>query len=82
MFTLVYWPQYTNGNEGLRYSDLDDITKENVKNLKVAWKYSGAFDSDRRYAHQSTPVFIDDGSGLGNEINYFHLSLLSIIYNI
>lgn len=64
---LVYWPQYTNGNEGLRYSDLDDINKDNVKNLKVAWKYSGAFDSDTRYAHQSTPVFIDDGSGTGNE---------------
>lgn len=67
----VHWPQYTNGNEGLRFSPLDDINKDNVQHLKVAWNFTKANDPDERFVHQSTPVFIDDGSGRGKKKKIF-----------
>ena len=33
------WPDYAGSPEGSRYVSLNQITKENVKNLGVAWSY-------------------------------------------
>jgi quinoprotein glucose dehydrogenase len=35
----VEWPDYAGGPEGNRYMPLNQITKDNVKNLDVAWTY-------------------------------------------
>ncbi|CAD5125057.1 DgyrCDS13300 [Dimorphilus gyrociliatus] len=67
----VYWPQYTNTNEGLRYSPLSDITKENIQYINKAWNFTKAHDTDGKYVHQSTPVFIDDGSGKDRDLLIF-----------
>lgn len=34
------WPEYLGGPENSHYSNLNQITKENIKNLKVAWTYN------------------------------------------
>ena len=31
------WPQYHRTSNGWRYSPLDQINKDNLRNLKVAW---------------------------------------------
>jgi quinoprotein glucose dehydrogenase len=36
------WPTYGGNKAGNRYSPLDQVTIENVKNLKVAWMYNAA----------------------------------------
>ena len=33
------WPQYAGDEGGSRYSHLDQINRENIKNLEVAWTY-------------------------------------------
>src|SRR5580704_6238812 len=38
----VEWPDYAGSPEGNRYIPLTQITKENVKNLDVAWSYPWA----------------------------------------
>ena len=34
------WRTYTGGNAGLKYSPLDQINKDNVKNLQIVWRQS------------------------------------------
>ena len=58
------WPAYGRDSGGSRYSPLDQITRDNVKELKVAWTYrTGAEDvksaSSQNAAFESTPIFID-----------------------
>jgi quinoprotein glucose dehydrogenase len=58
------WPHYGNDPGGSRYSPLDQINKENVANLKVAWTYHTGDMSDgteypSRSAFESTPIVID-----------------------
>src|SRR4051812_9879273 len=38
----IEWPDYAGGPEGNRYMPLDQITKENVTKLDVAWSYPHA----------------------------------------
>ena len=66
---LVYWEHLGNDDKGTRYSPLEEINKENVKQLELAWTYRWADTPDKLsplYAHQGTPIMVDDGSGTGN----------------
>ncbi len=54
------WPTWSGGNDGNRYSPLKQITKANVKNLKLAWEFhSGDADARGRTMIQCTPSVID-----------------------
>ena len=47
--TVAEWPYYGGDAGGQRYSTLDQINKQNVKQLKVAWTYHTgdvSFDTD------------------------------------
>jgi alcohol dehydrogenase (cytochrome c) len=50
------WPQYHRTSNAWRYSPLDQINKENVKRLKVAWIHQGG---DVTHGRQETPIVID-----------------------
>lgn len=53
------WKSWSGGNDGNRYSPLTQITKANVKQLKVAWEYhSGDADARGRTMIQCTPTVI------------------------
>ena len=41
------WPVYGGNKNGNRYSPLQQITIQNVKNLQVAWMYNAAEEPDR-----------------------------------
>ena len=54
------WPTYGNDPGGQRYSSLDQINKQNVGQLKVAWTYhtgdvSDGSDGRRWSAFENTP---------------------------
>jgi quinoprotein glucose dehydrogenase len=54
------WPTYGNDPGGQRYSPLDEINKQNVAHLKVAWTYhtgdvSDGSDGRRWSAFENTP---------------------------
>jgi quinoprotein glucose dehydrogenase len=58
------WPTYGNDPGGQRYSPLDQINKQNVTQLKVAWTYHTGDMSDgandrRKSAFENTPIVID-----------------------
>ena len=61
------WPNTEGAPGGGRYSPLTDITRENVKQLRVAWTYrhgdffEGAFplERNRGSAFESTPIVVD-----------------------
>lgn len=60
------WPTYGGNNAGNRYSPLDQINLENVKNLEVAWTYDAADKSapgvpkpTRAMEIQCQPIVID-----------------------
>jgi quinoprotein glucose dehydrogenase len=54
------WPTWSGGNDGNRYSPLKQITKANVKNLKLAWEFHSAdADARGRTMIQCTPSVID-----------------------
>jgi quinoprotein glucose dehydrogenase len=50
------WPAYGGGPAGIRYSDLKQINRANVKQLTVAWSYDTA---DGAGDPQTQPIFID-----------------------
>lgn len=50
------WPQYHRTDSGWRYSPLDQVTKSNVKKLKVAWMHQ---PGDIAQGLQATPIAID-----------------------
>src|SRR3954452_11131629 len=50
------WPQYHRTSNAWRYSPLDQITKANVKNLKVAWIHQ---PGDITMGLQATPIVVD-----------------------
>ncbi|MEO6851707.1 MAG: pyrroloquinoline quinone-dependent dehydrogenase, partial [Mucilaginibacter sp.] len=55
------WPKYGGNNSGNRYSPLDQINKDNVKNLKVAWIYDTGDNKDstqRGPGMQCQPIMI------------------------
>jgi quinoprotein glucose dehydrogenase len=58
------WPNYGNDPGGMRYSPLDQITRENVSRLKVAWIFHTGDVSDgshdrRRSGFEATPILVD-----------------------
>ena len=55
------WKSYAGTKDAMRYSANDQITKQNVSQLKVAWTYSsGDKDSLNRSQNQCNPIVIDD----------------------
>lgn len=54
------WPVYLGGNSSRQYSPLDQINKENIKNLKVSWEFStGDVSVDDRTQLQCNPLIVD-----------------------
>ena len=54
------WPQYAGDEGGSRYSHLDQINRENIKDLEVAWTYkTGHLDrvpEPVSYTHLTLPT--------------------------
>jgi alcohol dehydrogenase (cytochrome c) len=50
------WPQYHRTSNAWRYSPLDQISPDNIKNLKVAWIHQ---PGDIQMGLQATPIVID-----------------------
>jgi alcohol dehydrogenase (cytochrome c) len=50
------WPQYHRTSNAWRYSPLDQIKPDNIKNLKVAWIHQ---PGDIQMGLQATPIVID-----------------------
>ena len=53
------WPTYGGGAGAARYSDLGQITPENVSQLKQAWSYK-TNDIPKNFGVEMTPLKIDD----------------------
>jgi quinoprotein glucose dehydrogenase len=58
------WPAYGNDPGGMRYSSLDQINRQNVSKLKVAWIFHTGDISDgshdqRRSGFETTPILVD-----------------------
>src|SRR6202049_4693217 len=58
------WPTYGNDPGGQRYSPLDQINKQNVAQLKVAWTYhtgdmSDGTNAKRKRAFENTPIVLN-----------------------
>ncbi|MDQ3652944.1 MAG: pyrroloquinoline quinone-dependent dehydrogenase [Acidobacteriota bacterium] len=61
---MADWPAYGGDSEGSRYSPLDHINRDNVKNLKVAWTYrTGDINikgrSASKAAFEATPILVE-----------------------
>ena len=60
------WSVYGGDASGVRYSNADQITPDNVNSLEVAWTFrTGALDGRpddtlRRVAFQTTPILVED----------------------
>lgn len=50
------WPQYGNTVGGTRFSPLDDITPENISDLKELWRFRTGVEND----FKMTPIQVDD----------------------
>src|ERR1700712_5180702 len=57
----IDWPEYNGNGNRDHYSALNQITKENVGQLKVAWTYSsgGADTAGSKSQMQCNPVVVD-----------------------
>ena len=55
------WPEFNGDGHRSHYSPLNQITAQNVKNLKVAWTYAsgGADETGGRTQIQCNPIIID-----------------------
>ena len=57
------WPNITGGNNGARYSPLDQINASNFNNLKVAWEWRGVKDAGVNLGGEvnarSLPIYVD-----------------------
>ena len=58
------WPAYGGDHGGLRYSDLDDIRRENVGRLEIAWTYrhGDVLEASSPLgvtSFQATPILVD-----------------------
>jgi len=62
---VAAWPHYGRDAGGTRYSPVDQITRENVKHLEVAWIYNHGDVSDGRgeipstSAFEATPILVE-----------------------
>src|SRR5262245_45653039 len=52
------WPRVGNDPGGMRYSELTQINRDNVRNLKVAWVYRTR-DASEKSTIECTPIVID-----------------------
>jgi quinoprotein glucose dehydrogenase len=53
------WRYYHGDTGGTRYSPLDQITRENVKDLQIAWRWSGAnFGPSPEFKSETTPLMV------------------------
>jgi quinoprotein glucose dehydrogenase len=59
--TYTNWSEYNGDGDRSHYSPINQITKENVSKLKVAWEYSsgGADSVGNRTQIQCNPIIID-----------------------
>jgi glucose dehydrogenase len=56
----VDWQQVRGDQGGMRYSSLAQITRDNVRDLQVAWTYhTGDADPARRTTIECTPIIVD-----------------------
>lgn len=56
----VDWPGYLGGPDSNHYSILDQINRDNVHRLELAWEYhSGGRREDNRSQIQCNPLIID-----------------------
>ncbi len=54
------WHHYHGDTGGTRYSPLDQITRENVGSLEIAWRWSSAnFGPAREFKSETTPLMVD-----------------------
>ncbi len=60
------WPEYARDKAGTKYSPLDQINRDNVRNLQIAWKWQ--FPADQAveqhpefetFIYEATPLMID-----------------------
>ncbi|MGA9770281.1 MAG: pyrroloquinoline quinone-dependent dehydrogenase [Blastocatellia bacterium] len=68
------WPAYGRDGGGTRYSPLDQITRDNVKNLKIAWQYRTGAAGEKgraasRAAFEATPIMVDGTLYLSTPFN-------------
>ena len=54
------WPSYGRDLGNSRYSPLDRLTRDNVANLRVAWRWrSDNFSQPAEYRNESTPIMVN-----------------------
>jgi len=61
---VAEWPNYANDPGGMRYSPLEEINRENVSQLKVAWIYhtgdvSNGEQGGSKTGFENTPIVVD-----------------------
>src|SRR5918999_1410494 len=58
----IEWPVYGRDAGGSRYAPIDDISRDNVARLRVAWTYrtgENAFPTSRETSLEATPLVVD-----------------------
>jgi quinoprotein glucose dehydrogenase len=62
--TAVDWSAYGGDGLGRRYSDLKEINRDNVKNLKLAWQFETGDekgpDDPEEFTNEATPLKVGD----------------------
>ena len=61
-YSSVEWPTYRGNTSGTGYSPLDQVTRDNVNDLDIAWSYSlrnNSSESAREPNSQVTPIVVD-----------------------
>lgn len=73
--TAADWPVYGGSSANIKYSPLTQITPANVKNLRIAWRYSSTQASEANTTDMKTNPLIVDGTlyGLNPELKVFAL---------
>jgi quinoprotein glucose dehydrogenase len=69
------WPVYQGSSANIKYSTLDQVTPANVRNLRVAWRYSSTQASETNTTDMKTNPLIIDGTlyGLNPQLKLFAL---------
>src|SRR5690242_14309951 len=57
----VEWPAYGGNKANSRYSPLDQITAENVKNLTIAWRWKSP-DEDIKYKKKKVATWLNEST--------------------
>jgi len=52
------WPSYHNDLAATRYSPLDQITRENVSRLAIAWTWRSDSGANAEFKNENTPVMV------------------------